>query len=206
MRCEHLDEAEKPPLSSIFHPSHSPTPRAPRPFSLSDSHLGRIATSGGADLLASAIRYGQSLTPSVPNSVWSQAVSLFHSTYPELIRIQSLSGGTGLTSGSPTEDARIRNALDGVIESNKRGMSESGWEVREGQTEERSFLRFAEEQMVLERQEELARKEFWSRMQSGLDSNPVPQFGSGSGSCSGSGSEFGRASGIGSGFGRIGLA
>ncbi|RSH92467.1 hypothetical protein EHS25_008883 [Saitozyma podzolica] len=156
---------------------------------------GRIATSGGADLLASAIRYSQSLTPSVPNSVWSQAVSLFHSTYPELIRIQSLSGGTGLTSGSPTEDARIRNALDGVIESNKRGMSESGWEVREGETEERSFLRFAEEQMVLERQEELARKEFWSRMQS------VPQFGSGSGSCSGSGSEFGRASGIGSEFG-----
>jgi hypothetical protein len=80
-------------------------------------------------------------------------------------------------------------------------MSESGWEVREGETEERSFLRFAEEQMVLERQEELARKEFWSRMQSGLDSNPVPQFGSGSGSCSGSGSEFGRASGIGSEFG-----
>jgi hypothetical protein len=65
-------------------------------------------------------------------------------------------------------------------------LRESGWEVREGETEERSALRFAEEQMVLGRQEESSRQEFWSRQTeswsrfgAGLESNSEPGFGSG---------------------------
>lgn len=133
----------------------------------------------------------------MPHSVWSQAVSLFQATYPELMTLQARSGGTGLTSGDATEDARIRKTLDGVIERNKRGMREAGWEVGEGETEERSYLRFAEEQMYLQRQEDMARQEFWTRMQAGLGPDYVSQFGS----VSGSGSELGRGWGSGSDFG-----